>query len=86
MRHDLTCALAIGSSYEKAFSFSEGFISKGGQPPLLLDIFAPMVVSGVTILFMGRVDKETSPFKVLEKLCPHNKPLIKRIDVPELPK
>jgi len=53
---------------------------------LLLDIFAPMVVSGETILFIGRVDKEASPYKVLEKLCPHNKPLIKRIDVPELPK
>ena len=46
----------------------------------------PMDVARTAVSIMGLEDKEASPFKVLEKLCPHNKPLIKRMDVPELPK
>ena len=84
-KHDFTCALAIGNSYVMADkSFPPCTYS--GTLPLSLPIIAPISTKGSITRPMGRLARESSPFKMVLNFWPANKPQSSRIDVPELPK
>ena len=57
-----------------------------GNLPSSLSISAPIIAKGSVTRRIGRPDKDLSPVSVLAKFWPANKPLNKRIEVPELPR
>ena len=57
-----------------------------GTLPSSLPITAPISVKGSITRPIGRLARESSPFKVVLNFWPANKPQSSRIDVPEFPK
>ncbi|MNY81373.1 hypothetical protein D3C86_2229090 [compost metagenome] len=58
----------------------------GGRPSGPVSISAPISRSGLATRFIGRLDNEASPVRVLSKFCAANKPASRRMEVPELPR
>ena len=80
---DFTCALATGRVYSIPFNLRLKI--DNGNLPLVLEISAPISVSGNMTRPIGRAERETSPMSLPVTPCPDNKPEIKRVVVPELP-
>ena len=59
---------------------------KGKVSFLEPDISTPIFVKGSIILFIGLLERDSSPTRVVEKFCVDNKPDINLIPVPEFPK
>jgi hypothetical protein len=83
---DLTWALATGKVYSIDWSESVGKMDKGKVPSFDGNIFAPIKVNGSTILCIGLKESDSSPNKVVAKLCADKTPEHNLIDVPEFPK
>ncbi|MCY1553034.1 hypothetical protein D9M68_894760 [compost metagenome] len=58
----------------------------GGRPSDPVSITAPISRSGLATRFIGRLDKDASPVRVLSNVCPASKPASRRMEVPELPR
>ncbi len=85
---DLTCALATGLAYSMDRRVVPPPLMASGArvPPERPSIFAPIFLSGSTILAMGRFLRYSSPERTEKKSCPASRPARSLMPVPELPR
>ena len=86
IRLDFSCALAIGSVYFIGFNKRPPITSTGGVPSAVVRMSAPISNNGTVTRRIGRLDKDSSPTSLDLNSCALSKPVIRRIDVPELPR
>ena len=83
--HDFTCADAILLSYSNDSNEAPRILKGAKSPSALPSSFAPMLLSGVVTLFIGRERRYLSPVNTKCPFAELKSPQKRRIPVPELP-